>query len=185
MRVFFMPKNRIFIAIDGSNFYYKLKKLGFKNLSKFNFEKFTSYLASQEKRPSKLNGYYIGIVREEVGNPKSIELKKGQDKFLAKLAKQPFTIKRGYILKSGREYFEKGVDVQIAVDMCMKAARDEYDQLILVSSDTDLIPAIREVKSLRKTVEYVGFGNSPSFALIRFSDTRRLLLKEDLQKFFE
>jgi hypothetical protein len=60
---------------------------------------------------------------------------------------------------------------------------NEYDKVILVSSDTDLIPAIKESKNLGKIIEYIGFENSPSFALIRFSNSRRLLRKEDLQLF--
>jgi len=94
-------------------------------------------------------------------------------------------VKRGYILKSDGKYHEKGVDVQIAVDICMKAVRNEYDRLILVSSDTDLIPAIKEARTLKKEVEYVGFDCSPSFALIRYSDSRTLLRKEDLVKFMK
>jgi len=124
-------------------------------------------------------------LKQEQGNPKSKILKANQDRFLANLTKQGVPVKTGYILKSDGDYTEKGVDVQIAVDICMKAVRNEYDFLILVSSDTDLIPAIKEIKTLGKKVEYVGFESSPSYALIRFSDSRRLLRKEDLELFIK
>lgn len=71
------------------------------------------------------------------------------------------------------------------VDICMKAVRNEYDKLILISSDTDLLPAIKEAKTLGKKIEYVGFDYSPSFAMIRFSESRTLLKKEDLEQFFK
>lgn len=178
-----MNKKRVFIAIDGSNFYYKLKgkEIGLTRLVEFNYKEFCLWLA----RKKKVTGmsYYVGQIREELNNPKSRQLKKNQDRLLANLNKQGFTVKTGYILKSKKDYREKGVDVQIAVDICMKAVRNEYDYLILVSSDTDLIPAIKEARQLGKQIEYVGFDLSPSFALIRFSDSRTLLKKEDLIQF--
>lgn len=175
--------DKVFIVIDGGNFYRKLKKLGFPSVSNFDYQSFSKWLTDGKK----LTGicYYVGRIREESGNPKSRELKSGQDRFLANLANQNILVKTGYILKSDGVYSEKGVDVQISVDICMKAVRNEYDRIILVSSDTDLIPAIKEVQSLKKTVEYIGFADSPSFAMIRFSNTRRLLRKEDLLPFMK
>lgn len=176
-----MKRERVFIAIDGSNFYYKLKGLGFKHLLHFDYQNFMNRLAGNKIISSSC--FYIGQVREEPKNEKSKQLKKDQDKLLARLRNTKLTAKTGYILKSGGEYHEKGVDVQIAIDICMKAVRNEYDRLILVSSDTDLIPAIKEINNLGKKVEYVGFEDNPSFALIRFSDFRTLLKKEDIKPY--
>ena len=80
-------------------------------------------------------------------------------------------------------YHEKGVDVLMAVGMLVGAYEDTYDILILVSSDTDLIPALEKVRILGKRVEYVGFSHKPSYGLIAHSDIRRLLLKEDIEQF--
>lgn len=44
---------------------------------------------------------------------------------------------------------EKGVDVRIAIDMVMMAMRDEYDIAVLVSDDTDLLPALEAVMELK------------------------------------
>jgi len=52
---------------------------------------------------------------------------------------------------------EKGVDVGIAVDMIVDATSGEVDQAVLLSSDTDLIPAIKVVKALIPTIVYLGF----------------------------
>lgn len=181
MRVFFMA--RVFIAIDGSNFYRKLraKEIQVKNLIDFDYKGFINWLVKKNK----IIGccYYVGQIREEVGNAKSRLLKRDQDRLFAKLKKQGIRVQTGYILKSNNEYREKGVDVHIAVDICMKAVRNEYDNLFLISSDTDLIPAVKEVRALKKRVEYIGFDFSPSFAMIRFSDSRTLLKKEDLLPF--
>lgn len=79
------------------------------------------------------------------------------------------------------EIREKGVDVQIAIDLVIGAVEDSYDVAIVVSSDTDLIPAIKYVRLKGKTVEYVGFSNAPSLGMIKESDDRILLLKEQVE----
>lgn len=44
---------------------------------------------------------------------------------------------------------EKGVDVALAVDFVTMAVREEYDVGILMSMDTDLIPALEAVTMLK------------------------------------
>jgi uncharacterized LabA/DUF88 family protein len=44
---------------------------------------------------------------------------------------------------------EKGIDVAIAVDMMHLAFRGQYDAFVLFSSDTDLLPALEAITSLR------------------------------------
>ena len=80
-------------------------------------------------------------------------------------------------------YHEKGVDVKLAVDLLVGAYDDLYDVAIIVSSDTDLIPAIQKIKHLKKKVEYIGFGHRPSLALQRYANISRLLIKDELEKF--
>lgn len=169
--------------IDGSNFYHKLKsrQIGVKNQIKFDYRGFAKWLCKNSKITE--IRFYVGRIREEKDNPKSKRLKSKQDKLIATLQNQGIKVISGYILKSDGSYHEKGVDVAMAVDICMKAVRNEYSHLVLISSDTDLIPAIKEIKKLKKTVEYVGFSHNPSFALIRFSDSRTLLKREDLLPF--
>ena len=48
---------------------------------------------------------------------------------------------------------EKGIDVHIALEMVMGAFRDQFDVAILFSGDSDLIPAIEEVRRLGKRCE--------------------------------
>ena len=82
-------------------------------------------------------------------------------------------------------YHEKGVDVLMAVDLLIGAYEDKYDTAILVSSDTGLLPAIEKVRLKGKKIEYIGFSHKPSYAMIANSDVRRLLIKEELEKYFE
>lgn len=76
---------------------------------------------------------------------------------------------------------EKGVDVKLATDLLVGATDDWYDTAIIVSSDTDLIPAIKYVRNGKgKKVEYIGFSGSPSLGMIKECSTQRLLSQGDL-----
>ena len=175
------PKERVFIIIDGNNFHHRLKELKLFNLLSFNYEKFVKFLTGKRFLVSK--NYYIGAIREERNNPKSKQLMIGQRKLTGKLQREGWVVKFGQLLKDG-DYHEKGVDVQIAVDILVGTYEDFYDTIILVSSDTDLIPALAKACEMKKKVEYIGFSHKPSYGLIRYSDIRRLLTKEDIEQFF-
>lgn len=54
---------------------------------------------------------------------------------------------------------EKGVDVGMAVDMIVDAYSGNAERVVLVSSDTDLIPAIKSVRSREVEVLYIGFSD--------------------------
>lgn len=91
---------------------------------------------------------------------------------------------------------EKGIDVKIATDLIIGALDNQYDTAIIASSDTDLVPAIDLVRNrFKKRVEYVGFSIldevsptksvKPSSTLIIKTDTQRILVKSDLEKFIQ
>lgn len=171
---------RVFLIIDGSNFYHKVKELGFVDLLRFNFSGFAEFLTGSNKLISRR--YYVGAVREISQNSKSKKLLADQQRLFARLKKQNFSYALGYLLKSDR-YHEKGVDVNIAVDILVGAYENLYERVILVSSDTDLLPAIIKAREKGKEIEYVGFSHQPSFALIRHATETRLLRREDLTPF--
>ena len=78
---------------------------------------------------------------------------------------------------------KKGVDVNIAVDMLVATYENLSDRLILVSSDTDLLPAILKAKEKGKKVEYIGFSHKASVAMVANCSKSRLLDEEDLKLF--
>ncbi len=170
------------ILIDGSNFYFKLKDLKLHNLLSFHFGEFAKFLA----RSGKIVGakYYVGRVRQD-GTPQSDKMLAGQQKLLANLKHHNYQYVLGYLLKADGAYHEKGVDVHIAVDMLVTAYENLADRIVLVSSDTDLEPAIEKAKQKGKVVEYIGFSHKPSVAMVRFCSESRLLTKEELLKFIK
>ncbi len=181
-----MAKNKkVAVYIDGSNFYFKLKspQLNIKNLSKFDFRGLAEWLARDREIVS--CRYYIGVVRAKEDNEKGQKLRKEQQRLFSHLQspKQDFIIKKGYIMENEGVYHEKGVDVQLAIDLLIGAYENFYDSAILISSDTDLIPAVKKVKFLNKEVEYIGFAHQPSFGLQKVVNLSRLLIKEDIENF--
>lgn len=170
------------ILIDGSNFYFKLKDLKLHNLLNFNFSKFTNFLAQSEKAINAC--YYVGRVRQD-GTAHADKMLANQQKLIETLKRHNYRYKLGYLLKSDGNYHEKGVDVNIAVDMLVAAYENLCDRIILVSSDTDLEPAVKKAREKGKIVEYVGFSHKPSVAMVRFCSESRLLAKNDLLPFIK
>lgn len=176
-------KERVAVYIDGSNLYHKLcdQELNVPRKREFNYKGLCEYLARDRKLT--YVGYYIGVVRAKESDEKGQQMRKNQQTLFNRLMEQGILIKRGQLVQQADGYHEKGVDVQIAVDMLIGAYGDLYDRAIVVSSDTDLIPAIKQVKTLGKDVEYIGFSHKPTLGLQRHATESRLLIKEELEPF--
>ncbi len=175
-----MPKQRCVVLIDGSNFFFKLKDLRLHHLLSFNFSAFAKKLAKDGEVVNCI--YYVGKIRTD-GTKKTLELHTNQQKLFEHLKKNKVKYSLGYLLKSDGVFHEKGVDVNIAVDILVTTYEDLAEKIILVSSDTDLLPAIRKAKEKGKKVEYVGFSHKPSVAMVANCSESTLLKKEDLESF--
>lgn len=75
---------------------------------------------------------------------------------------------------------EKGVDVGIAVDMVVGSLRDGVDKLILISSDTDLLPAIKIARENGSKVIYVGFSNKTTKAIVAEADETEIIRDQEI-----
>lgn len=180
----FGKKDRVAIYFDGNNTYNKLKIFGLPEKTKrFSFANFSAHLLGERRIISKR--YYVGIVKNHDNSEKGDLRVRQQQRFLDGLRTDGFDIKPGKIMYDGKDDIrEKGVDVKLAVDLVIGAADNLYDIAIVVSSDTDLIPAIKYVRSgKKKIVEYVGFAGMPSMGMIKECNSQRLFSREDLLQF--
>ena len=168
------------VLIDGSNFYYKLKDLGLHKLLDFNFSAFANFLVGKNSLVRSV--YHVGEIRTD-GTEKVQKLYDNQQKLIARLKRHKYQYCFGYLLKSDGRFHEKGVDVHLAVDILVGAYEKLYERIILVSSDTDLIPAIEKAKEKGVTVEYVGFSHKPSVAMVRHCSESTLLKREEVLSF--
>lgn len=180
-------KERVAVLIDGSNFYHYLKsrEIGFpfNTGAKFNYRLFVDSLIGD--RECVARNYYVGIVRNFDKSKRSAEMVRKQQKFLSGLQNNGFTIRKGRIMYDEGRPREKGTDVAIALDMALGAVRDEFDTVILISSDTDLVPALREIKMVGKKAEYVGFSHQPSYGIQKNVSSSTLLSPADIERFTE
>jgi len=180
----FGKKEKVAIYIDGSNTYNKLKVFGLPEEGKrFDFSAFVSHIVGERELVSKR--YYVGIVRNHDNSEKGDMLVRKQQQFLERLRSTGFEVKPGRIMYDDVDRIrEKGVDVKLAVDLVIGAADNWYNTAIVISSDTDLIPAIKYVlNGKKKKVEYIGFAGAPSLGMIKECSTQRLFAKEDLASF--
>lgn len=214
-----MEKVQIFV--DAGNFHHlALKILKIKEIN-FLFNEFAEFLANNREITSKGKRFYVGTVREQIDNPKSKETMAQQVRLLAKLRLAGWETKtsklclreervnidertKNYkeILEKGitqieyQRFREKGIDVKLATDLIVGAVDNQYDTAIVVSSDTDLIPAFDWIRGrYSKKIEYVGFSiiddsgknqnTKPSQAMIGRTDIQRILVKSDLDKFIQ
>jgi len=210
---------KVSILIDGSNFYHLvLKKLGLEE-AQFDFESFTVFLANGRIISDMGKRFYTGTVREKKGDARTKEAMAKQTTLFTALKHSNWEIRTsklqtriekipidnrvvGYenLLKLGVKQIEfsrlreKGIDVKLATDLIAGAIDNQYDTAIVISSDSDLMPAIDWVRHRKgKKIEYIGFSISdginpqnstnPSLSLIAKTDIKRILIKSDLQPF--
>jgi len=164
-----------FVFIDGNNLYYRIKSVADYFLKEnkqeygtvdFNFKEF--YNSFKDDTDLKEIHYYVGQIKR-LKNENSRDFLKAEKMYASQqrlagyLQNDGISLKYGKLLKyPGGVYHEKGVDVQIAVEMIRFARQNKYDVAYLLSSDSDLIPAVKEVKSLGKDVVYIGVKRVPT-----------------------
>lgn len=174
-------KKKILVQFDGSNFYNKVKRsFPQVHLIPYNYAGLAGSITGSKPRHII---YYVGEIKKYLGNKKSETLYASQQSLFLNLRKQKIDIKLGYLLMSDGKFHEKGVDVQIAVDIVRGAIKNEYDICYLVSSDTDLLPAIQTAKEEGKKIVYVGFENFISRALSKNCSSCQILKKNYILEF--
>ena len=100
----------------------------------------------------------LGSVRESVFREMSFLRKQGFETVLKELR-----------YESGR-FFQKGVDVQMAVDMVMAVVEFDYDLVIMGSGDEDFIPAMEPVKRRGAELWIAAVGANISGRMIAMAD---------------
>lgn len=190
---------RVAIFIDGSNFYHGLKEEfeikdeNAASIPVIDFQKFTSFLCGGRKL---INTYYYNAPLNQ--SDKDKESYKDQQRFFNSLKFVPDLVfvkgrlekrtvrveQKGigklFIRQNVTFYVEKGVDVNIAVDMLKLAFRSEYDTAILVSGDGDFASVVTEVRNLGKKVECAYVSKRKCYHLKQVSDRFITLTKDNL-----
>lgn len=174
---------KILVQFDGSNFFNKVKTIAPDiHLTYYDYRGLAK-LFSEENDATVV--YYVGEIKQYPGNVKSKKLYANQQRLFTTLRNHELQIKLGYLLMSGGKFHEKGVDVQIAVDIVRGAIKHEYDICYLISSDTDLLPAIQTAQDEGRKIVYVGFESFMSRALMKNCSSYRMLTKKEIMRFVQ
>lgn len=136
--------DRVMVFIDGSNLFFTMID---KHCSAgLDYGKFVRKLDRKLIR-----AYYYDAPLIQSDNQQRY---RKQQKFFNALSRTDYLELRYGRFERGRQ---KGVDVKIAVDMIDKAVQKVYDTAILVSGDSDLVPAVNLVKDIGAHVEVAFF----------------------------
>jgi len=152
------------LIVDGSNFYHGCERIspGI-HLTGFSYRDFFEKITGIKKLEII---YCVGEIIQG-RDKKSRELYAQQQKLFYNLEKQKIQICKGFMLFSNGAYHEKGVDVRIAIEIVRGALKNEFEKCFLVSSDSDLLPAVFEAIKAQKTIVYVGFSDKNSQVLLK------------------
>lgn len=74
---------------------------------------------------------------------------------------------------------EKGVDVRMAVDVV--AESNEMTTQIIMSSDSDLLPALKRARQNKSKLIYVHHAELPNYAMIKASDETRVFTANQIE----
>jgi uncharacterized LabA/DUF88 family protein len=165
---------RTVLFVDGENFLHKIKevlkeKKTTANLSRFDFNSLLKKTLGEYKLTEKIF-YAAKLHAHPDTKDKSKELVLFQRYLKTNLEKQGFIFQIAGNVRSQKVgnklvFREKGVDVKIAVDMVSRACEKDIDIAILCSSDSDLQPAVEELRKRKVRVIYVGFEINPNKGL--------------------
>jgi uncharacterized LabA/DUF88 family protein len=180
-------KRKVAVFIDGSNFYFKMRSLipAKTDFISYRYRDLIRQLLNDDEQLGYI-GYYVGVVRDTKrtsNHEKALELIQNQQRLFEQLRHQQIHLVKGYLLERDGKFFEKGVDVRLALDIVTMAQDRKYDVGYVVSSDTDLIPALQAAQARKREVVHVGFEHQPSLALMRCANRSRIIGRREAERF--
>jgi uncharacterized LabA/DUF88 family protein len=158
------------IFIDGSNLYHSANGSFSLHDSELDFSKLLSVIKGARLL---VGTYYYNAPLDRGFNEKTYWK---QQRFFSELARIPdFHVILCHMRKLQKhgckpEFYVKGDDIHLATDLISLAYENGYDTAILVSGDSDFVPAIRKVQKLEKKVENHYFRISGSNFLKKVCD---------------
>ncbi|MFB3766090.1 MAG: NYN domain-containing protein [Methanotrichaceae archaeon] len=136
--------NRAAVFIDGA-YLTKILDIDF-DKPKIDLAKFSDMLCGDYER---LRTYYYNCMPYQSCPPTEEERKRfaAMDKFVYTLKKLPrFEVKLGRLGCVGGEFVQKRVDIALAVDLVRLSCERAISKAVIVTGDSDFVPAIEAAK---------------------------------------
>ena len=132
--------------------------------------------------------YYYICPPYQSSNPTPDERRRTSemDKLLFNLRRLPrFEVRLGRLRRTGNPshlFEQKGVDVLLSIDMTQLSASHTVDHLVLMSGDSDFVPAVRVAKDNMTLVKLVYQEGQTSDELFSICDDRMRITKDLIDK---
>jgi uncharacterized LabA/DUF88 family protein len=181
-----MTLNRCAIFIDGG-YLEKILKNEFDE-TRIDFEKLSLELAQDAQI---LRTYYYNCMpfQDDPPTEHQKEMYSRRDSFIARLQRlNRYEIKLGKLVKRACEtchtirFEQKRLDVLMAVDLVRLSATHQIDQAILVTGDSDFVPAVTVAKMDGVLVQLYYSENAKSDELYDVCDERYRITGEIIEK---
>ena len=168
--------NRVCVFIDGSNFYFALKRNNYS--TRVDYYELSKALAGPDRKL--IRTYYFNSAYDQVTSP---EQAKSQQPFLDSLDKTPYLdLQLGRLVPTREGGFrEKGTDSRLASNLVYFAARNFYDTAVVITEEPDFSVPLGYVKELGRHVELCLFPDNQPRDLVNAAD-RIIPMAEVLEK---
>lgn len=156
-----MSKARVAVYVDGFNLYHGLDNLSRHHLKWLNLKSLAEkFIDPQKEVIEKI--YYFSAVATFMGDEIAqrhrayIEaLESTGVEFIAGNFKDKFlTYKNHQIQLQWKKHEEKETDVNISIYMVRDAIKKKYEKVILITNDTDIVPAIKMARHENESLQF-------------------------------
>lgn len=171
-----MSKERVAVYIDGFNLYHAIDNLGKPHLKWVNIRKLSKLLIKPKSQTLTVVRYFSAFGNHFSGTTKVYRLTRHRE-YVKALTAKGVDVQLGNFAKRDMHYGDKGgrykakwcrheekqTDVGIAVHLIHDAHCDVFDRALIVSLDTDMLPAFRIMQTAfpHKPVVCVAPPNRP------------------------
>jgi uncharacterized LabA/DUF88 family protein len=135
------------IFIDAGYLSFISKHFGKGKPLKYKLEKFAENLAKSRGLYCKKIYFYTAPPYQSPKPTKEENKRKAKyDKFISKLRKASIIVKEGRCQKIDNTYQQKGVDTLMTIDLSRIPKKESIRDVIVITSDTDFVPIIKDLK---------------------------------------
>lgn len=162
---------RVAVFVDGG---YLDKLLEYHGRIRINYATFSDALVDKDQR---VRTYYYHCPPWQPALPTLQDSARlsGYQKFASKLNSLPnFEVREGRLQKIGEKFQQKGVDIQLAVDLLRLSLLKGIDKAILVTGDSDFVPVVNAVKEVGVNVALHYASELPTHHSLRLAVDERV-----------
>lgn len=136
---------RVAVFVDGG---YLDKVLEYHNRIRVDYARFCDALVGKTDERVRTYYYHCPPWQPAIATPEDSARLAGYQKFAYKLNSLPrFEVREGRLQKIDGRFQQKGVDIQLAVDMLQLALTKGIEKALLVTGDSDFVPVVNAVKA--------------------------------------